>query len=307
MIGPQPDEPEVVVEPDLTGVAEAVAALGCPFVTTDLAQRTDGPGVLSRWATARSRLPPRRRRRTAPARAQILGLAALAITDHDELYAVPELAAAAAEHDIATVFGAELNLAMAGPRRGQADPAGKHLVVLARGPAGYGRLSAAITEAKLAGGEKDLPAYDVDALAEDAQAGHWQIHTGGRKGPLGRALDAGGWDQADIRLADLVDRFGASNLAVEVQFPSQPRDAERVDALAALAARHGLPVAATTGAHYARPERAPVAAVRAHRSLEGMDPFLARVRVRASARRGGDVVAVPRLPRSGRGRRPDRQ
>jgi hypothetical protein len=42
VIGPHPDQPETVVEPDLAGVAEAVAALGCPFVTTDLAQRADG-------------------------------------------------------------------------------------------------------------------------------------------------------------------------------------------------------------------------------------------------------------------------
>ncbi|MFG3343257.1 ATP-grasp domain-containing protein [Glycomyces sp. NPDC048151] len=41
-VGPHPDQPGTVVEPDLTGVAEAVAALGCPFVTTDLAQREDG-------------------------------------------------------------------------------------------------------------------------------------------------------------------------------------------------------------------------------------------------------------------------
>lgn len=212
------------------------------------------------------------------AEAARLGLSALAITDHDGLYAVPELAEAAADHGIGTVFGAELNLNLTGPRRGQADPAGEHLVVLARGPAGYGRLSAAITEAKLAGGEKDLPNYDLDALADEARAGHWQILTGGRKGPLGRALDAGGWDQADARLAELTDRFGIDNVAVEVAFPSQPRDAERIDALAALAARHGLPLVATTGAHYARPERAPVAAalaaVRAHRSLEGMDAYL---------------------------------
>lgn len=207
-----------------------------------------------------------------------LGLSALAVTDHDGLYAVPELAAAAAENGLATAFGAELNLGMAGPRRGQADPAGEHLVVLARGPAGYRRLSAAITEAKLAGGEKDLPAYDLDALAEDARAGHWQILTGGRKGPLGRALDAAGWDQADARLAELTDRFGSDNVAVEVGFPSQPADAERMDALAALASRHGLPLVATTGAHYARPERAQVAsalaAVRANRSLEDMDAYL---------------------------------
>lgn len=42
LVGPHPDQPDLLIEPDLAGVAEAVAALGCPFVTTDLAQRADG-------------------------------------------------------------------------------------------------------------------------------------------------------------------------------------------------------------------------------------------------------------------------
>ncbi|MDA1359561.1 ATP-grasp domain-containing protein [Glycomyces luteolus] len=42
VVGPHPDQPGTAVAPDLTGIAAAVAALGCPFITTDLAQRTDG-------------------------------------------------------------------------------------------------------------------------------------------------------------------------------------------------------------------------------------------------------------------------
>lgn len=42
LVGPHPDQPDTVVRPDLSGVVEAVQALGCPFVTTDLAQRKDG-------------------------------------------------------------------------------------------------------------------------------------------------------------------------------------------------------------------------------------------------------------------------
>lgn len=37
-----PDTPDRIVEPDLTGLAAAVAALGARFVTTDLARRADG-------------------------------------------------------------------------------------------------------------------------------------------------------------------------------------------------------------------------------------------------------------------------
>lgn len=42
MITAHPDTPEQEVDPDLTGLDEAVAALGARFITTDLARRADG-------------------------------------------------------------------------------------------------------------------------------------------------------------------------------------------------------------------------------------------------------------------------
>ncbi|MFI0444648.1 ATP-grasp domain-containing protein [Actinomadura sp. 6N118] len=42
LIGPHPDSPEVEPEPDVDAVAPAVRSLGCRFITTDLARRTDG-------------------------------------------------------------------------------------------------------------------------------------------------------------------------------------------------------------------------------------------------------------------------
>ncbi|POM24393.1 hypothetical protein BTM25_30220 [Actinomadura rubteroloni] len=42
LVGPHPDSPGVEPEPDLMDVAPAVRALGCRFITTDLAQRRDG-------------------------------------------------------------------------------------------------------------------------------------------------------------------------------------------------------------------------------------------------------------------------
>ncbi|SEG61250.1 hypothetical protein SAMN04489712_107197 [Thermomonospora echinospora] len=42
LIGPHPDEPDLYPEPELDAVAMAVRALGCRFITTDLARRTDG-------------------------------------------------------------------------------------------------------------------------------------------------------------------------------------------------------------------------------------------------------------------------
>ncbi|HUA95706.1 MAG TPA: PHP domain-containing protein, partial [Acidimicrobiales bacterium] len=70
-----------------------------------------------------------------------LGLTALALTDHGGLYGVVRFGEAARAVGLATIFGAELSLDPSGARTGVPDPGGSHLVVLARDPAGYARLS----------------------------------------------------------------------------------------------------------------------------------------------------------------------
>ena len=123
-----------------------------------------------------------------------LGLSALALTDHNGLYGVVRFAEAARAFGLPTVFGAELTISGADvshPRTGVPDPDGTHLVVLARDPEGYARLSRVIAEAHLAGGEKGKPIITLDDLA-DRHGGHWQILTGCRKGALATALTDGG-------------------------------------------------------------------------------------------------------------------
>lgn len=41
-VGPHPDTPDAMMEPDLAGIAELVAKLDCRFVTTDVVRRADG-------------------------------------------------------------------------------------------------------------------------------------------------------------------------------------------------------------------------------------------------------------------------
>ncbi|MDR1185897.1 MAG: PHP domain-containing protein, partial [Bifidobacteriaceae bacterium] len=120
-----------------------------------------------------------------------LGLSSMAITDHDGLYGVVQFADAAREVGLPTVFGAELTLDGGEEVPGADDPAGTHLLVLARGPEGYKRLSRSIAQAYLAVGEKGPPRYDLEALAA-AGAGEWLVLTGCRKGAVRRALAAGG-------------------------------------------------------------------------------------------------------------------
>jgi error-prone DNA polymerase len=202
--------------------------------------------------------------------AERLDLRAIALTDHDGLYGVVRFAEAARELDIRTVFGAELSLGGAA-RTEEPDPPGPHLLVLARGPEGYRRLSRQLAAAHLAGGEKGKPRYDFDALTE-AAGGHWHILTGCRKGHVRQALSEGGPDAAADALADLVDRFGADRVSVELTSHGHPGDDERNAVLAELAPRFGLGLIATTAAHFAEPSRGRLAmamgAIRARQSLD---------------------------------------
>ena len=119
-----------------------------------------------------------------------LGLAGLAITDHDGLYAASRFAEAALAYELPTLYGAELSLGLTGPQNGAADPEGNHLLVLARGVEGYHRLAAAITEAQLRGDEKGRPLYRPGRTGRPggrALADHDRLPQGQRAdGPGGR-------------------------------------------------------------------------------------------------------------------------
>ncbi len=216
-----------------------------------------------------------------------LGLDAMALTDHDGMYGAVRFAQAAAAWGLPTVFGAELTLDLSrahGERSGAADPEGTHLVVLARDPAGYGRLCQALSAAHMAGGEKGKPILDLAALATIGAGGagggadHWLVLTGCRKGAVGRALMGAGPARAAAELRRLQQAFGRANVAVEIWDHGDPLDSARNDALVAVADRAGAEVVATNNAHYHVPARrrlaTALAAVRARRSLDDIDGWL---------------------------------
>ncbi len=246
------------------------------------------------------------------AEAARLGLCALALTDHDGLYGVVRFAQTARALEVPTVFGAELTLTeerRGTERSGVPDPPGTHLVILARDPAGYARLSRAITEAHLAGGEKGRPTCTLQDLAHHhsragtsgpntsgpntsgpSRGGHWMVLTGCRKGAVPAALTAAGPAAAARQLDRLVEAFGRSDVAVELWDHGDPLDTARNDALAELAVRRGVEVVATNNVHYATAQRRPLAtalaAVRARRPLAELDGWLppaAAARLRSGA------------------------
>ncbi|MGN6444961.1 error-prone DNA polymerase [Amnibacterium sp.] len=210
-----------------------------------------------------------------------LGLHALALTDHDGFYGAVRMAEAAEQTDVHTVFGAELSIGLGTPQQGVPDPEGSHLLLLARGSAGYHAMSGLITEAQLASrAEKGRPEYD-EALIAERLAGRVIALTGCRKGRVRRALiTPSGLDAAAAgrELDRLVDVFGRDGTVVELFDTGDPLDGPANDALFALAQARRLRVVATSNAHAASPERrrlaTALAAVRARRSLDDMDGWL---------------------------------
>ncbi|HUQ39288.1 MAG TPA: error-prone DNA polymerase [Acidimicrobiales bacterium] len=228
-----------------------------------------------------------------------LGLEALAVTDHDGLYGVVRFAEAASAVGLPTVFGAELSMGLTKPQNGVADPEGHHLLVLARDPEGYARLSRTISEAQLRGREKGKPHVEMSPLA-DRHGGHWQVLTGCRKGTVPAALLSDGPAAAARRLADLVAVFGRDSVAVELWDHGDPLDSARNDALVDLAVRAGVAVVATNNVHYATPARrrlaTALAAVRARRSLDDIDGWLppaATAHLRSGAEQAARFARYP--------------
>ncbi|HWD97103.1 MAG TPA: error-prone DNA polymerase [Acidimicrobiales bacterium] len=205
-----------------------------------------------------------------------LGLSGLALSDHHGLYGVVRFAEAARAVGLASVFGTEVTLNGNDDRVGVSDPSGEHLVLLARSPTGYAALSRMLALAHLERGEKGSPRFTLDQVSNAAK--EWLVLTGCRKGPLTRALLDEGPRAAQRRLAQLIERFGRENVAVEIWDHGQPDDVARNDALAELAVRADVAVVATNNVHYAAPRDFPrasvLAAIRARRSLEEMEGWL---------------------------------
>jgi len=230
-----------------------------------------------------------------------LGLSALALTDHDGFYGVVRMASAAREMGLASVMGTELSFAVPdGPGgrpvldapTGTPDARAAHLVVLARSPTGYARLSHAVGMGHLAARDKGLAHYVLEDLAA-VGGGELVVLTGCRKGLVRRALAGVGVPGHDAPLGQVsaasfaaargeVDRlaslFGRDNVAVEITHLGSAYDGEINAALAQIAARERLTLVATTNAHYATERDAELAsalaAIRARSSLDDMDGWL---------------------------------
>ena len=198
--------------------------------------------------------------------AAALGLPAIALCDRDGVYGAPRLFAAAKEHGVRAIVGAELTLTD-----------GTVLPVLVENRTGYQNLCRLITRAKLRGTKTEAPVR-WDDLPEFAEG--LVCLTGDEEGALRQALERGDLAAAEAGLRQLREIFGEGNVYVEIQRHLERGEQFVNGLLVQLAGEQRLPLLATNGVLYAGRAQRPVldvlTCIRHHTHLDAAGLLLSR-------------------------------
>src|ERR1022692_2550674 len=221
---------------------------------------------------------------------------AMALLDRDGVYGAPRFHLAAKKLDIKAHIGAEItSLLPSCPKTGEAAPPRVPLLCASR--EGYQNLCRLVTRMKLRAPKYPgaRPRRAKAELDDDLVLGSQAIAslddlseyasgliclTGGDEGPLAHALANGGLEAGRSTLEQLIAIYGRENVYVELQRHYNRAQEARNQAAIALARSLGLPLLATQGAQYAKPEERQIldvfTCIRNHRSLDTAGRLLAR-------------------------------
>src|SRR5688572_12086208 len=202
---------------------------------------------------------------------------AVALLDRDGVYGAPRFHMAAKKAGLRAHIGAEVSIQDAGLQsvapawiKTPAAPQPVRYSLLAETAEGYRNLSRLITQYKL----REKAKGEGRAMLEELQsyAKGLVCLTGGAEGPLAAALASGGYDAARNEVERLIQIFGPSNVYVELQRHFDRQEEFRNQAAVRIARSLKLPLLATNGVRYARPEDRELldvlTCVRHHCSLE---------------------------------------
>ncbi|MCA9563488.1 MAG: DNA polymerase III subunit alpha, partial [Myxococcales bacterium] len=181
-------------------------------------------------------------------RAKELGMNALAITDHNNLFGAVEFQQYCERNGIEPIFGAQLNVIHDQERR----PC--HLVLLARDLTGYANLRYLVSRAHLDHGS-ERPHVELQLLAEHGQG--LIALTGDLGGAIAQALLRNQTTQAHRILDEYIEIFGSDGVFIEIQrHEGLNEQAEVNQKLIQLSGDRNIPLVATADTHYVLPEHA---------------------------------------------------
>ena len=179
-----------------------------------------------------------------------LGMPAVAVTDHGNLYGAIDFYMAAKKAKVKSILGCEVNLA-AGSMREQKDIQGRkresHLTLLAASNEGYENLSRIVTEAHLFG-QWDVPRIDKDLLRKHSKG--LICLSGCLKGEINEFLLSDRKDEAEKSLREFRDIFGPENFYLELMDHGMEQQRLVTRQLLEWAPKYGLKTVATNDVHF---------------------------------------------------------
>ncbi|MCX7857958.1 MAG: DNA polymerase III subunit alpha [Deltaproteobacteria bacterium] len=173
-------------------------------------------------------------------KAKTLGMSALALTDHNGLYAAPTFFKICREEGIKPIIGAELTL-----------KDGFHITLLVKDRKGYSNLCRLITKANLKGKKGD-PFVETEELKDYSEG--LICLTGCKKGEIPHLLLSKKEKEAYEAAKRYMDIFGREHLFLEIQNNFYPEDRNLISSLLSLSSSLGLRYVATNNVHYAEKE-----------------------------------------------------
>jgi len=216
---------------------------------------------------------------------------AMALLDRDGVYGAPRFYLAAKKLNIQAHIGAEITSLLTGAPQKGARP---RFSLLCASREGYQNLCRLITRIRLRAPKFPASISQCGTLSESvflkqaaASLADLAEHasgliclTGGDEGPLAHALDCGGMSEGHRLLEQLMAIYGDRNVYVELQRHYSRAQEARNQAALELARSLHLPLLATQGAQYARPEERQIldvfTCIRNHRTLDSAGRLLAR-------------------------------
>src|SRR5579863_7461891 len=184
------------------------------------------------------------------ARVKDLGMPAVAMTDHGNIFGAVRFVSAAKDAGVKPILGCELYICQKDDHR--AAPEGdsyNHLIVLAENDLGYRNLVKIVSEASLHGFYYK-PRISKKFLAEHAQG---LIGLSGcLKGEVAERLTEGKYDAARAAASTFTDIFGKGNFYLEIQDQGVPEEKRINPHLTQLSRETGIPLVATNDCHYLR-------------------------------------------------------
>ncbi|MGH8553876.1 MAG: PHP domain-containing protein, partial [Methylococcales bacterium] len=175
-------------------------------------------------------------------RAKELGMPAVGITDHSNLFGMVKFYKAALAQGIKPIIGADV--LVSNPK----DPnTPSKLTLLCQDRDGYRSLTELISKAYLEGKRRDVPLIETDWLRHKARS--LIALSGGLRGEIGQFFLNSNPEQAAAALEKWLNLFG-DRFYIELQRTGRPNEESYIEQAVELALRFDCPVVATNGVRF---------------------------------------------------------